>query len=226
MLDLFVQNSLEKAPLLWSALCTFCLARLDFICERFCCFLCISLTFFRYGNNAQAVISCIIHGGLGDAVKGLLSKKKKKRSSLCFVAVALVLQLTFALPLNTHPIWTTIEPFLQSKLSAKRFSDRAIYWFVNLQRAALVCLFGVLAFAIPYFGDFSNLVGAIATSFVTWILPPAIQIKSHGRSLAMTPFCLNVACITFGFAVMIASSSVTVINLIDVIKNPPIKLPC
>ncbi len=119
--------------------------------------------FYLYGSNAQSVISCIIHGPLGTAVK-----------------VALILQLSFALPLNFHPIWTTVEPPVQSRLEARKASPRTIFWIVNLQRAILTALFGVLAFSIPYFGisscffflfffkarlfflfsgDFSNLVG-------------------------------------------------------------------
>ncbi len=79
---------------------------------------------------------------------------------------------------------------------------------------------GVLAFAIPYFGDFSNLVGAIATSFATWILPPVLQLKAVGRALPLGGYLGNVACLTFGLAVMISSSTVTTMNLVSLIQAP------
>ncbi len=162
-----------------------------------------TVNFWLYGDSAQAVISCVVNGPLGDAVKA-----------------ALIIQLTFALPLNTHPIWTTVEPPIEARLVAHNVSTRARFWIFNLIRAVAVVLMGVLAFAIPYFGDFSNLVGAIATSFVTWILPPALQLKAFGRSLPLRSYLLNVACLTFGLAVMVASSTVTVMNLVSEIENP------
>ena len=141
-------------------------------------------------------------GPLGDAIKA-----------------ALILQLTFALPLNTHPIWTTIEPPIEARLAGCKVPPTLRFWIINLIRAVAVVLMGVLAFAIPYFGDFSNLVGAIATSFATWILPPVLQLKAVGRALPLPSYLANVACLTFGLAVMISSSTVTTMNLITLIQQ-------
>lgn len=153
-------------------------------------------TFYLYGFNIQSVISCNIVNPLGYAVKA-----------------ALIIQLTFGTPLNTHPIWETIEPSLK-----RCFGDR--WWAITVFRSIFVCLTAVIAFSVPYFGDFSNLVGAFATSFVTWILPPAFHLKAFGRSLGLGKYLADVACITFGLSVLVSSSAMTILNLIGEIEHP------
>ena len=83
--------------------------------------------YYFYGDNVQAVISCNIQNPLGYAVKA-----------------GLILQLTVSVPLNTYPIWIAIE----GEWAVGRF------WLVNVVRTLSVLIMGVLAFSIPYFGDF------------------------------------------------------------------------
>ena len=156
--------------------------------------------YYLYGSNVQSVISCVVDGPLGISIK-----------------VALIVQLMFAFPLNAAPVWVTVEPWLDQKLA--RFGPRGSFWLTCLWRGLYILLTAILAFSIPYFGDFSNLVGAIATSFITWILPPILHLKAMGRGIPLKFYLLNVACMTFGFAVMFSSSAVTVIHLIGQITN-------
>ena len=123
--------------------------------------------YYLYGDNVQAVISCVVAGPLGLAVKA-----------------GLVAQLTFALPFNADPIWVTCEPMFKRKL-ASRFGPRAIFWILNLWRALYLTMTGVLAFSVPYFGDFSNLVGAIATSFCKAVFFSDFQSYSNSLSLSL-----------------------------------------
>ena len=91
--------------------------------------------YYLYGDNVQAVISCVVDGPLGLAIKA-----------------ALVIQLTFALPLNADPIWAVCEPRMTEKMST-RLGPTTIFWILNVFRACYLTLTAVMAFSIPYFGE-------------------------------------------------------------------------
>jgi hypothetical protein len=156
--------------------------------------------YYLYGNNIQAVVSCVVEGPLGIALKAMM-----------------ILQLTCSIPLNAIPIWGTCEPWINAKIA--HLNPVAQFWIINGWRTGLICLTGVMAFALPYFGDFSNLVGSIAVSFVTWILPPCLHIKAFGRKLSLPVYLFDVAIVVLGLGIMLSSSAITVINLVGKIAS-------
>ncbi len=134
------------------------------------------IAYWLYGNQIASVISCNIGGGLGYAVRA-----------------ALVLQLTFSTPLNAHPLWATIEPAMTFAGTGRRR-----WWIVSFIRGVVLIVIGVLAFSIPYFGSFSNFIGAVAVSLVTWILPPMFHLKASGRNISLAMYLMDFLCIGFG----------------------------
>lgn len=132
--------------------------------------------YLLYGNAIESVISCNINGPLGEAVRA-----------------ALVLQLTFSTPLNAHPLWATIEPSMTFAGTGRRR-----WWIISVIRGVILLIIGALAFSIPYFGSFSNFIGAVAVSLVTWILPPMFHLKASGRNISLATYLMDFLCIAFG----------------------------
>lgn len=152
--------------------------------------------YMLYGDVLNAVISCNIGGVLGECVRA-----------------ALVLQLTFATPLNAHPVWSTIEPSYVPRLGKYK------WWLANVIRGIIIVLCAVVAFSIPYFGSFSNFIGAVAVSLSTWILPPLFYMKAQGGDQKWPSFLLNWACIGWGIAVSVSCAAITIMTLINQIES-------
>jgi len=115
--------------------------------------------------------------------------------SAAFVQLALCLAIYLTYPIMMFPVSDVLEDLF---LSEQRKPPRS-YCPSRTFRLGIVLATATVAYTIPNFGKFLELVGASICTLLGFILPCTFHIKVFGRSEMKTwEYCLDVCIILFG----------------------------
>ena len=77
----------------------------------------------------------------------------------------------------------------------------------------------LVALFVPCFGLVCAFIGCFTVSLLSFILPPLFMIRICGPKLSRTELALSRACIAFGVVVMLFTSVLTGIQLVETLQQ-------
>ena len=139
---------------------------LVFLTALYCGFGLLAYSFF--GSKVNAVIT----DNLRDDWEAMVAK------------IGLILLLLFGIPVQLYSVYQIIENSLEPKLQKySRFTSLLITSVIRI----LILLGTVgLAIVVPLFGLFTNLIGSLCTTVITFVLPPIFHMKIYHRYHKLT----------------------------------------
>ena len=118
-----------------------------------------------------------------------------KGESAAFVQMALCLALYFTYPMMMFPVSDVLEDLLFKETMKPPRS----YWPSRWFRCCMVLTTATIAYTLPNFGKFLELVGASICTLLGFILPCYFHLKVFGKSeLSIWQYMLNIAIIGIG----------------------------
>ncbi|KAL7545368.1 hypothetical protein ACHAWF_011230 [Thalassiosira exigua] len=142
----------------------------------------------------MAVFGACGYIAFGDSTLSPISLNLKGESA-AFVQLALCLALYLTYPIMMFPVSDVLENLFLSDFNKPPRS----YCPSRMLRLCIVLMTATVAYTIPNFGKFLELVGASICTLLGFILPCIFHIKVFGRSeIGMAQFVLNVFIIIFG----------------------------
>lgn len=118
-----------------------------------------------------------------------------KGESAAFVQMALCLALYFTYPMMMFPVSDVLEDLLFKET----MKPPNTYWPSRWFRCGMVLTTATVAYTLPNFGKFLELVGASICTLLGFILPCFFHLKVFGKSeLSVWQYVLNIAIIGIG----------------------------
>lgn len=118
-----------------------------------------------------------------------------KGESAAFVQVALCLALYFTYPMMMFPVSDVLEDLL----FRETMKPPTTYWPSRFFRFCIVLTTATIAYTLPNFGKFLELVGASICTLLGFILPCFFHLKVFGKSeLSVFQYILNITIIGIG----------------------------
>jgi solute carrier family 36 (proton-coupled amino acid transporter) len=170
---------------------------LVFLTILYCGFGLLAYSFF--GSNVNSVIT----DNLRNDWEAMVAK------------IGLILLLLFGIPVQLYSVYQIVENSLAPKL--QRYNKFTYLVITSIIR--IIILLGTvgLAIVVPLFGLFTNLIGALCTTAVTFILPPIFHMRIYHRyhKLSYHYIIISVIIMTIGIGGGGVSSVVTLKKIIS-----------
>lgn len=151
----------------------------------------------------------------GDATIAPISLNLQGQSA-SFVKLALCLALYLTYPIMMFPVSDVLENIFLSDACKPPSS----YYPSRIFRLSIVFVTAVVAYTIPNFGKFLELVGASICTLLGFVLPCVFHIKIFGRSRMRTSqYLLNIFIIMFGIFFGVVGTIEAIGKLMEVEEN-------
>merc|ERR1712130_143122 len=158
--------------------------------------------------------------GFGDSVNpnGITMNLPQGSPWTILTQVFLVIGIFATYPIVITPVVEILDGLFwdQFKLAPDTESWKR-YWASNVMRLFLVAVTTVVAISIPHFSLFVSLVGALGSSFISFIVPCLLHMKLFGKRCHRLQFILNGGLVVFGVFASLVASTITVLQLIEAI---------
>ena len=116
-------------------------------------------------------------------------------------------------PVQMFPVFGILENMLFSPQTKWLESKR------NLLRSSTVMITILVAVGIPHFGLFMSLVGSLGGAALAFVLPTIFHLKLFWGRHHPLRFISSILITFFGVAASAISTAVTVIQIVEVLKN-------
>jgi solute carrier family 36 (proton-coupled amino acid transporter) len=134
--------------------------------------------------------------------------------------ISLIFAIFATYPVQMFPVVAILEGYSFHKIAFFRdMSHTKQELSRNLIRLILVFVTSLVAVSIPYFSLFVSLVGALGGSMMAYILPCVFHIKLFSQSSPRWKVIFHWALVIFGVVAAIVASTVTIIQLIEAVKD-------
>jgi len=171
----------------------------------------------KYGNALNAAVAFVtvlylIFGVLGYSFFGentdsvLTNNLVGIESDVIRISISVV--LIFAYPLQMYPVTSIVEGMIFEPKDNNFDTIKR-----NVLRIVIVVGTAFIAQRVPYFGDFSALVGCFSNSSLAFIFPTLFYMKLFRKEMSPLMFAFNIFVLVFGIAGTVIGS-VLVINKI------------
>lgn len=151
--------------------------------------------YVSFGNNTISPISLNLKG-----------------ESAAFVQLALCLALYFTYPMMMFPVSDVLEDLI----FRESMKPPTTYWPSRSFRLFIVLTTATIAYTLPNFGKFLELVGASICTLLGFILPCFFHLKVFGRSeLKIWQYVLDVAIIGIGIFFGVVGTYDAILKLME-----------
>jgi len=116
-------------------------------------------------------------------------------------------------PVQMFPVFGILENMLFNPQTSWLETKR------NILRTCTVMITILVAVGIPHFGLFMSLIGSLGGAALAFILPTLFHLRLFWGQHHPLRVISNILIILFGIAASAIATTVTVIEIIDVLKN-------